>query len=145
VGDSATISAGEGGPEVSGKVSVVSPALDPNSTTVQVWVEAPNPGERLKPGSTVQVSMVARTVPNALVVPAAAVLTADDGSTSVMVIGADQIAHQTPVTTGVHSGNEVQIESGLAAGQQVVTTGAFGLPDATKVHVTTAPAPGAGS
>jgi HlyD family secretion protein len=70
------------------------------------------------------------------VVPAAAVLTADDGTTSVMVIGADQVAHQTTVTTGVHAGGEVEIMSGVHAGQQVVTTGAFGLPDGTKVRVT---------
>jgi len=139
-GDPATISAGEGEADVQGKVSVVSPALDPNTTTVQVWVEAPNPGDRLKPGSTVRVNMVARTIKDALVVPAAAVLTADDGTTSVMVIGPDQVAHQTTVTTGVHAGGEVEIMSGVHAGQQVVTTGAFGLPDATRVRVAAAPA-----
>jgi HlyD family secretion protein len=136
VGDAATISSGDGEPDVPGKVSVVSPALDPNSTTVQVWAEARNPGDRLKPGATARVNMVARTVKDALVVPAAAVLTADDGTTSVMVIGADQVAHQTTVTTGVHAGGEVEIMSGVHAGQQVVTTGAFGLPDGTKVRVT---------
>lgn len=136
VGDPATISPGEGEPDVAGKVSVVSPAVDPNSTTVQVWVDARNPGDRLKPGATVRVNMVARTVKDALVVPAAAVLTADDGTTSVMVFGADQVAHQTTVKTGIHANGEVEIMSGLHAGQRVVTTGAFGLPDGTKVRVT---------
>ena len=73
VGDPATILAADGEADVPGKVSVVSPALDPNSTTVQVWVEAPNPGDRLKPGATVRVNMVARTIKDALVAPAAAV------------------------------------------------------------------------
>jgi HlyD family secretion protein len=76
-------------------------------------------------------------------VPAAAVLTADDGTTSVMVIGPEQHAHQTTVTTGVQSGGEVQILSGVSAGQRVVTTGAFGLPDGTKVRVGAAAAPAA--
>jgi RND family efflux transporter MFP subunit len=143
VGDPATLVPGGGEAEVPGKVTVVSPALDPNSTTVQVWVEAANPGDKLKPGSTVRVNMVARTIKDVLVVPAAAVLTADDGTTSVMVIGPEQHAHQTTVTTGVQSGGEVQILSGVSAGQRVVTTGAFGLPDGTKVRVGAAAAPAA--
>jgi HlyD family secretion protein len=133
VGDPATISMGEGDPGVPGKVSVVSPAVDPNSTTVQVWVDAPNPGDRLKPGATVSVSMVARTVKNALVVPSGAILTAPDGSTSVMVVGPHDHAHQTNVKTGIREGDEVQILTGLQAGMQVVTEGAYGLPDGTKV------------
>ena len=135
VGDPAALSPGEGAADIPGKVTVVSPALDPNSTTVQVWVEAANPGDQLKPGATVHVNMVARTIKDALVVPAAAVLTADDGTKSVMVIGPEQHAHQTTVTTGVQSAGEVQILSGVNAGQHVVTTGAFGLPDGTKVRV----------
>jgi multidrug efflux pump subunit AcrA (membrane-fusion protein) len=80
VGDPATLTVpGEEKP-VEGKVTVVSPALDPNSTTVEVWVLAKNPEQRLKPGSNVQLSMVAQVVPNALVVPASALLTAPDGA-----------------------------------------------------------------
>lgn len=131
VGDPASIAVGNA--DIQGKVSVVSPALDPGSQTVQVWIQAPDPGDRLKPGATVQVRMVAETVPNALVVPAAAALTASDGSTSVMVIGSDSRAHQTSVKTGIQQGDEVQILSGLVAGQRVVTDGAYGLPDGTKV------------
>lgn len=145
VGDPATIVAGDGRPDVPAKVSVVSPALDPNSTTVQVWVEAPNPGEQLRPGTTVNVQMVARSVKNALVVPAAAVLTGDKGATSVMVIGADQTAHQTNVQTGIRQDAEVQITSGLRVGERVVTEGAYGLPDGAKVQVSSsAAAPAAG-
>ena len=38
-------------------MTVVSPATDPNSTTVQVWVQADNPGEQLKPGTSVHVAI----------------------------------------------------------------------------------------
>jgi HlyD family secretion protein len=142
VGDTASIVAAPGQADVPARVTVVSPALDPNSTTVQVWVEADNPGDQLKPGSTVDVNMVARTVKNALVVPAESILTADDGTTSVMVIGPDDVAHQTNVKTGVHEGDEVQILSGLRAGQQVVTTGAYSVPDGTKVKIENGARPG---
>jgi len=136
VGNSATIVPGGAAPTVPAKVTVVSPALNPNSTTVEVWVEAANPNDLLRPGATVNVHMVARTVRNALVVPSAAVLTADNGATSVMVIGSDQVAHQTSVQTGIHQDGEVEITSGLHIGEQVVAEGAYGLPDGTKVHIT---------
>lgn len=145
VGDAATIVSGNGQPEISAKVTVVSPALDPNSTTVQVWVEAGNAKGQLRPGSTVNVKIVARSVKDALVVPSAAVLRGDGGATSVMVIGADSVAHQTSVQTGIHEDAEVQITSGLHAGEQVVTEGAYGLPDGAKVQVSTAATPAAGA
>lgn len=133
-GDSATIQApGEAGSDVTGKVTVVSPALDPSSTTAQVWVEASNPHNELKVGSTIRVTMVVETIPNALVVPVSAVLSSADGTSSVMVISPDGHAHQTSVQTGIRQGNEIQITSGLKAGEKVVTEGAYGLPDGTKV------------
>jgi HlyD family secretion protein len=144
VGDHATLEPGDGQTGIPAKVTVVSPALDPNSTTVQVWMEAANPGARLKPGSTVRVTMVAKTVKDALVAPAGAVLTAADGTTSVMVVGPDRVAHRKTVKTGIREGDEVQILSGLHAGEQVVTSGAYGLPDGTKVRITRAE-PGAGA
>lgn len=135
MGDVATIAPGGGQHAIPAKVTVVSPALDPDSTTVQVWVEAANPKESLRPGSTVNMTIVAQTVKDALVVPSAAVLTGDGGMTSVMVIGAGQLAHQTNVQTGIHQDGEVQITNGLHAGEQVVTEGAYGLPDGTKVQI----------
>lgn len=137
VGDAASINPENGEPEIAGKVSVVSPAVDPNSTTVQVWVETPNRGEKLKPGTTVSVSIVNKTVKDALIVPTDSVVTAADGTTSVMVIGPDQVAHATPVKTGIRQDDDVQILSGLQAGQQVVTQGAYGLPDGAKVTIST--------
>jgi RND family efflux transporter MFP subunit len=137
VGDAAALVSGNAGTEIEGKVTVVSPALDPNSTTVQVWVEAVNPGGRLKPGSTVGLKIVASTVKDALVVPVEAILTASDGATSVMAIGPDQTAHRTSVKTGIRQEGEVQVLSGLKAGDQVVTQGAYGLTDGAKVTIST--------
>lgn len=140
VGNPATITA-PGEPVVPAKVTVVSPALDPNSTTVEVWVQAANPGDRLRPGATVQVAITAEHIPDALLVPAGALLpAAESGRNMVMVVGADESAHQTPVTVGVRQEKQVQILSGLQPGQQVITQGAYGLPDGTKVQVDNQPA-----
>lgn len=135
LGDEATLTVpGEEEP-IEGRVTVVSPALDPNSTTVEVWVQAANPKLRLKPGTSVQVSMLAKTVADAVAVPAASVLTAQDGTTTVMVVGPDNRAHQTAVKTGIRDGGHVQIVEGLQAGDRVILSGAYGLPDKTKVTV----------
>jgi RND family efflux transporter MFP subunit len=120
---------------VEGKITVVSPALDPNSTTVEVWVQAKNPQQHLKPGTSVQLSMLARTLPDALVIPAGALLTAQDGSTSVMLVGSDNHAHKTNVRVGIRQDERVQITEGLNAGDKVVASGAYGLPDNTKIKV----------
>jgi HlyD family secretion protein len=141
LGDKATITVpGEEEP-IEGKVTVVSPALDPNSTTVEVWVKADNPKGRLRPGTSVKISMLARAVPNALVIPSAAVLTSPDGSTYVMVAGSDNKAHQKTVKTGIRQGDQVQILDGLAEGERVITSGAYGLPDNTKIRIEAAPEP----
>jgi HlyD family secretion protein len=119
---------------VEGKVTIVSPALDPNSTTVEVWVQVKNPGLTLKPGTSVTVSMVARTLPDALVVPAAGLLTGEDGAASVMLVSPDGHAHLKPVHVGIRQGDQVQIVDGLQAGDRIVASGAYGLPDNTKVE-----------
>jgi HlyD family secretion protein len=141
IGDAAMIAVPGMEKPFAGKVTVVSPALDPGSTTVEVWVQAKNPGERLKPGTSVQVSMIARSVADALAIPAAALLTAQDGTTSVMVAGgceksksvSDQCAHQKTVKTGIREADRIQIVEGLQAGDRIVATGAYGLPDNSKI------------
>jgi HlyD family secretion protein len=140
VGDNGTISAPGIEEPVEGKVTVVSPALDPNSTTVEVWLEAKNPKQQLKPGSSVQLTITLQTIKDALVVPANAVISAQDGSSAVMLVGADGRAHQKAVKVGVRQGDDVQILEGVTASDKIVTNGAYGLPDNTKIKVEAAPA-----
>jgi HlyD family secretion protein len=117
-----------------GKVTVVSPAVNPNSTTVEVWVQAANPGEKLKPGGTIRVAIVAETIQNTIVVPAAALLNSEEGGQKVMVVGSS-VAHERKVSVGVRQGDRVQIISGLQEGDQVVTSGGLGLEDKAKVVI----------
>jgi HlyD family secretion protein len=132
-GDVATIIA-PGNDDVKGKVTLVSPATDPNSTTVEMWVEAPNKNGVLRPGTSVQLEILVRTVPDAITVPAAAVLKNAEGGSTVIVVGSDGRAHETPVDVGIRSGDEVQIAKGVNAGETVVATGAYGLPNNTRVQ-----------
>jgi HlyD family secretion protein len=123
---------------ITGTVTVVSPALDPNSTTVEIWLEAKNPKRELKPGTSVQLSLTAKTVKDALVVPAAAVITALDGTSAVMIAGSDGRAHQKAVKLGIRQADDVQLVDGVAASDRVVVNGAYGLPDNTRIKVETA-------
>jgi len=136
VGDQATITA-PGEEPVEGKITIISPALDPNSTTVEIWVQAKNPGEKLKPGTSIQLSMLAQTVPDTLVIPAAGLLTAQDGTTSVMTVSPDDRAHQRNVRVGIREGDQVQIVEGLQFGERVVASGAYGLPDGAMIKAET--------
>ena len=127
---------------VPAKVSLISPALDPGSTTVEVWLRVENRGGRLKAGTSVHTYVAGRSVENALLLPATAVQTGDDGtSKSVMVMGADGKAHKRPVKLGIQTADEVQVLEGVAATDNVITMGAYGLDDGTKVKV--GPASGA--
>ena len=133
VGRPARIAGPDG--DIAGKVTVVSPAVDPNTTTVEVWVQIPNPGEKLKPGGTVRVSIIAETIQNTIVVPTSALLNSDEGGQKVMVITSDSVAHERRIVAGVRQGMRVQILTGLQEGDQVVTSGGLGLEDKAKVAI----------
>ena len=125
---------GPGG-ELTGKVTVVSPAVDPNTTTVQIWVEAVNRKELLKPGTTVQISISAGDMPDSIIVPAAALLSSDEGGEKVMLAGSDSLAHESKVEVGVREGDDVQIVNGVKEGDQVIINGGLGLDDKAKITI----------
>jgi RND family efflux transporter MFP subunit len=119
----------------SATVSLVSPALDAGSTTLEVWVKIGNRSGALKAGTPVHVKIAKQTLHNVLTVPNEAVVATKTGEPAVVVIGADGTAKSTAVKTGITDGTDTQIVTGLAAGDQVVTTGAYGMDDGTKVKV----------
>jgi multidrug efflux pump subunit AcrA (membrane-fusion protein) len=120
---------------VAGTVSVVSPAVDANTTTVQVWVEAVNKDELLKPGTTEQIAVSVGDVRNAVTVPALALLASDEGGEKVMIAGADSLAHEQKVEVEVRDGDVVQIRSGVKPGDQVIVKGGLGLDDKAKIEI----------
>jgi len=127
---------------VPAKVSMVSPALDPGSTTVEVWLRVENKAGRLKVGTPVKALITGRTVAQALQVADSAILTADDGTKSVM--GSDGAAHKKPVTLGIDNGTDVQVTSGLTSADMVITSGSYGLDEGTKVKIGAASGEGSG-
>lgn len=135
VGDKATVSVPGVDTPVPAMVSLISPALDPGSTTVEVWLKIDNKTGKLKVGTPVKATITGRTVAKAWKIPASAILTAQDGSKSVMVIGADGTAQRKTVTVGIADGEDVQLLSGVNPSDLVITGGAYGLDTGTKVKV----------
>ena len=120
---------------VAAKVSLISPALDPGSTTVEIWLRIDNKAGKMKVGTPVKVSITGRTADKVWKVPIEAIQTARDGTKSVMVVGSDGAAHKKPVTLGIEGDGDVQVMSGVNASDLVITTGAYGLDEGTKVKV----------
>jgi RND family efflux transporter MFP subunit len=133
VGDAAAVAVPGVDDPVKGMVSLISPALDPGSTTVEIWVKLPNSDGKLKSGTPVHVTIAGRTIPNALEVPTEALQPTKDGGTGLLVISPDGTAHMKTVQVGVRLADKAQILSGIGAEDNVIVSGGYGLDEGTKV------------
>ena len=96
-------------------------AIDPQSGTVLVELQADNADRALKPGAYAQVSFAVSAGGGALRLPGSAILFRESGPAVVTVVDGNR-AKLTPVKLGRDQGKEVEIVSGLAGGEQVVDT-----------------------
>ncbi len=112
------------GESFAGTVDLVSPSMDESSRTVKVRVEVPNPDGRLLAGMFADVALQLPGGEAVLAVPPAAVLD-DEGREFVFVHHHDDYFVRRPVKTGRAAAGWVEVLSGLAAGQTVMTEGAF--------------------
>jgi multidrug efflux pump subunit AcrA (membrane-fusion protein) len=135
IGDAATLLVPGIKDPVDAKVTLISPALDPGSTTIEIWLKADNKKAALKVGTPVKVAITGRTVEKALKIPVSSILTAQDGTKSVMVVGADGAAHKKAVELGIQDGEDVEITKGLTTADNVITSGSYGLDEGAKVKV----------
>jgi HlyD family secretion protein len=139
VGDPAELNVPGLGESTKGRVMLISPALDPGSTTIEVWVEALRPGPAFKPGMNVSIVATVKSVKNAFVVPVASVFKTREGEDYVMLAGSDGKAHQAKVKIGIRNQELAQVLSGLKENDSVITVGGYALPDNTKIKIETAP------
>ena len=111
---------------VEGKVSLISPALDAGSTTVEVWVKVENASGALEPGTTVHVTIEGKSIPDALTLPVDAIQrSSETGGKAVLVVNADGTLHKKSITVGVQTAESVQITSGLTVGDTVILVSIF--------------------
>jgi len=127
VGDPVTIENESYPGVVRGKIEYISPALDPNTRTLQARIEAPNPGERLKKEMYVTAAVEAGVIPKALFVPNSSVLRNDQNMPYVYLqTGSSQFARRD-ITLGQSRDGKTQILTGLQANDRVVGDGSLFL------------------
>jgi len=126
--------AGSAAPAAQGSVSFIDNAVDPGTDTIRLKATFANSDRRLWPGQFVEVAVQLSLDPHALVVPAAAVQPGQHG-TFVYVLEADNTVDARPVTVARTEGPESVIESGLRAGETVVTDGQLQLNPGSRVSV----------
>jgi membrane fusion protein (multidrug efflux system) len=125
------------GERFEGAIYAIEPAVDEQTRTVLLRAKIPNPGVRLKPGMFARVSLALGERPNAMLVPEQAIVPRNDANYVFKV--ADGKAKLTKVDLGLRQPGQVQIVSGLEAGDRVVTDGQLKLRDGAPVAVIGAP------
>ncbi|MGE8066441.1 efflux RND transporter periplasmic adaptor subunit [Pseudomonas sp. NPDC089569] len=112
------------GTVLKGKVSAILPQTNPDSRTLSVRVELPNPDGRLKPGLTAQVRLSRPTGQGVLWVPSEAVIRTGRRA---LVMLAEDAGHYRPVVVqpGQENDGKTAILNGLEESQKVVASGQF--------------------
>ncbi|WP_085597684.1 MULTISPECIES: MexC family multidrug efflux RND transporter periplasmic adaptor subunit [unclassified Pseudomonas] len=124
----------EGTPyERQGSLQFTDVAVDPGTGQITLRGKFPNPDGVLLPGMYVRVKTPQGTDNQAILVPQRAVKRGNDGSSHVMVVGADERAEARAVTTGTMQGSRWQIIEGLKAGDQVIVGGLAAVQPGVKV------------
>lgn len=133
-GAAVTLRADEKGDAALGEATVraVGSAVDSATRAVAVRAEVRRSNRPMHIGETVGVQVALAVHPRAIVVPLDALV--PDGETfKVFVVDASGIAHARPVEVGGRSDATAEIIKGLAAGERIVTYGAYGMDDSVKV------------
>src|SRR5438067_4260824 len=138
MGDAATVVPTDtSAEEMRGQITLLSRSSDPTNRTVEVWVTLANGAGRLRANGAAQVTVAANSKSDAIIVPASAVTleasNANEGT--VMIVNAQNVAHERKVTVGIRTADKIEIVEGLQEGETVVIEGNFALPDGTKVEV----------
>jgi cobalt-zinc-cadmium efflux system membrane fusion protein len=110
-----------------GRISYVSPALDPNTRTLQARIVVDNPGEKLKRDMYCTVTVTAGSIANAIAVPDSSILRDDNNQPFVyLAIDANQFGRRD-VEIGQSESGQTQILKGISAGERVVGDGSLFL------------------
>jgi membrane fusion protein, multidrug efflux system len=133
-GDTVTVTEGDAAGEVLGPgvVTSIAAAVDSVSRAVAVRARLAQPARTLRIGESLVGRIVTGVNPRAVTVPVEALVPEGDGF-RVFVVDAAGIAHARAVRVGARSETLVEILTGLAAGEIVVTTGAYGVEDGVRI------------
>lgn len=125
------------GEDFRGRVYAVEPVVDDRTRTVLMRARIANTSNKLKPGMFVRVAVTLENRPNAVIVPETAIW--PQGKDSFVFKAVDGKAALTRIDLGVRRPGEVEVLTGLAAGDIVITEGQMKLRDGAPVSVLAAP------
>jgi len=134
-GASVTLSAGQnadGEPLGTGRIFDVGGVVDSASRAVAIRVQVPATTRPLRIGETVSGQIVVAVKPVAIAVPLEALVPEGEGY-KVFVVDQAGLAHGRPVEVGGRTARVAEITKGLAAGERIVTFGAYGIEDGTRI------------
>jgi membrane fusion protein, multidrug efflux system len=115
-------------------VTRISPTGDAGSGTFRLTLAVPSHDGRLRPGMFTRLDIVYEVHHDALMIPAEAILDDDSEAAAVFVV-AEGHAQRRDVVTGIHADGQVQVLSGLVAGEQVIVIGQAGVRDGAPISV----------
>ena len=122
-----------GGEHFTGKISRISPTVDPQTGTFRARVEIPDDTRHLKPGMFARVNIAYERREDALQVPRTAIIDSDGEQSVFIVVGAK--AEQRKVSTGLANNGWLEVLDGLKGNERVVVVGQAGLKSGTLVKV----------
>lgn len=117
-----------------GEVYAIEPQIDANTRTLKVRALADNTGNLLLPGQFVRVELILQTIQNAILVPSEAVVPELNGHKVYLTKSGK--ASETRVEIGLRTDRNVEIVSGLSAGDTLITTGMLQMRNGLDVSLT---------
>ncbi len=123
-----------GTPKIQGRLSYISPTVDPSDGSVMAWAALPAQSG-LRPGQFVRLRIRVGTHQNALSAPTGSVVSDLTGHSVISLVHGNE-AIRVPVRAGYREHGWVEVSApGLKSGDKVVTVGAYGLPQKAKIQI----------
>jgi multidrug efflux pump subunit AcrA (membrane-fusion protein) len=120
-----------------GRIEIITPALELQSRTAEIQISIPNPGFVLKPGMFGRAEILLRSNPQAVLVPIQSLVN-ESGADFVYVLRGEKVFRR-PIRKGVVRDTVVEILPGLTPGEQIVTAGHYALKDGIQVRLSLKP------
>lgn len=118
---------------LTGTISQISPAIDPDSRTFLCFVEIDNPDRILLPGMFVKADMVINSEEDAIVIPRDIIVSRNRNQ--IVYVVDKGVASERIITTGLQNEDKVEVKMGLLKGESVVSAGFETLRDQSRVKI----------
>jgi membrane fusion protein, multidrug efflux system len=119
---------------IKGQLTFIDNSVNTTTGTIRLKATYENPDRRLWPGQFVDVALTLAQRPNALLIPSAAIQSGQQG-TYVYVARPDMTVELRPITIGFYVDQDAVVDTGLQAGERVVTDGQLRLAPGTRVDI----------